>query len=130
MTKRDYWKTKTVARTEEDPSLPRVVDSLLATFPSTQSIDPLIIEDLRLRGLYGVEKYGVPLQPFDGTNPLVETYQELMDALVYISQGLLEDLLRDNGRKEAMYVLLSTAVIQSLRMARIMLQVEEDEASS
>jgi len=39
----------------------------------------------------GFEKYGTPLQAFNGRNSLVDLYQELLDAVVYIRTQIEED---------------------------------------
>lgn len=42
-----------------------------------------IISDIALRKQFGLEKYGVPLQPFNGTDQGLQVYQELLDAIPY-----------------------------------------------
>lgn len=50
----------------------------------------LIVEDMRERDVQGTAKYGVPLSTFNGRNALVDAYQELLDASVYLKQRLAE----------------------------------------
>lgn len=50
----------------------------------------LVIEDMRERDRMGRAKYGVPLQAHNGRDPLVDLYQELLDAAVYVRQALEE----------------------------------------
>lgn len=48
----------------------------------------LVIKDMEARRLHGIEKYGVPVQPGNGRDALIDLYQELLDACVYIRQEL------------------------------------------
>lgn len=58
---------------------------------------PMVIADMQERHRIGIEKYGTPLQSFNGRRALVDLYQELLDAVVYAKQELLE---RDRLREE------------------------------
>lgn len=67
---------------------------------------PLVIDDMKARDAMGRAKYGTPLQPFNGRKPLQDLYEELLDAVVYTKQELIEraDLerrLRDAERDRA-----------------------------
>lgn len=44
---------------------------------------PLVLDDMKARDGEGRRKYGVPLQPHNGRDTLVDLYQELLDAAVY-----------------------------------------------
>jgi hypothetical protein len=57
---------------------------------SGREIVPLVIKDLELRSKMGKEKYGETLRAFNGRNPLVDLYQELLDAVQYIRQAIEE----------------------------------------
>lgn len=46
--------------------------------------------DLWARNLKGIETYGVPLQPHNGRNQLIDAYQELLDAVQYLEAALME----------------------------------------
>jgi hypothetical protein len=48
----------------------------------------LVIEDMRQRDNEGRTKYGTPLQASNGRDALVDLYQELLDACVYIRQEI------------------------------------------
>lgn len=69
-------RTHTTARDVDDPSLPSVVD--------------LVQHDIEVRRQQGLEKYKVPLRPFDGNDFLVEAYQEAIDMVVYLRAALWE----------------------------------------
>lgn len=50
----------------------------------------LVFKDMQERDQHGQNQYGVRLGPFNGRDPLIDLYQELMDALVYLRQELYE----------------------------------------
>lgn len=50
----------------------------------------LVMTDMRDRDESGLRKYGVRLQADNGRDVLVDTYQELLDAVVYIRQAIYE----------------------------------------
>lgn len=65
------------------------------------AIAPLVCEDIMARNAMGEEKYGEVLRAFNGRDPLVDLYQELLDAAQYIRQELEERLTRAAAVKEA-----------------------------
>lgn len=54
-------------------------------------ITDLLIHDLIERQLLGTQRYGEPLMAFNGRDPLVDAYQELIDLLVYLRQHFEEN---------------------------------------
>lgn len=50
----------------------------------------LVMEDMAARDAEGRRKYGVPLQPFNGRDALVDAYQESLDQCVYLRQLIYE----------------------------------------
>jgi len=46
--------------------------------------------DLEERYEEGVRRYGVPLQPFNGRDPLQDAYEEAIDLALYLKQALME----------------------------------------
>lgn len=51
----------------------------------------LVIDDMKERRQTGIERYGTPLQAFNGRSSLVDWYQELLDAAVYARQRMVEE---------------------------------------
>jgi hypothetical protein len=45
---------------------------------------------MQARDHAGRQKYGMPLQAHNGRDPLVDLYQELLDAVVYLRQAIEE----------------------------------------
>ena len=50
----------------------------------------LVIADMAMRNNIGVQKYGTPLQPFNGRNSLVDAYEEVLDLAVYLKNAIVE----------------------------------------
>lgn len=49
-----------------------------------------LMADLQARAKLGVERYGTPLMTHNGRDPLADLYQELLDALMYLGQYMIE----------------------------------------
>lgn len=50
----------------------------------------LVIADMKARDEIGQERYGVRLQPHNGRDVIIDLYQELLDATVYMRQLIYE----------------------------------------
>lgn len=48
----------------------------------------LVLTDMEARRLLGIEKYGQPVLPDNGRDPLVDAYQEALDLCVYLRQAI------------------------------------------
>ena len=51
---------------------------------------PLVITDMAARDKLGRQRYGTPLQPFNGRDALIDAYQEALDLTVYLRQAIYE----------------------------------------
>lgn len=60
------------------------------------SVAPHVVDDIVARARLGVERYGTPLRTHNGRDGLVDLYQELIDAVFYIKQVIME---RDSNDK-------------------------------
>jgi hypothetical protein len=49
-----------------------------------------MIADVEARKAIGIERYGTPLQAFNGRDVLQDLYEELIDAATYTKQALIE----------------------------------------
>lgn len=56
----------------------------------SEPIIDMVMADLVERKRVGISRYGVPLQAHNGRDMLVDLYQELMDAVIYI-RGAIEE---------------------------------------
>lgn len=50
------------------------------------SIQALVMQDLQSRTELGVQRYGTPLQPFNGRDALLDAYEEALDLATYLRQ--------------------------------------------
>lgn len=50
----------------------------------------LVMKDMDQRDQLGRKRYGVPLQPHNGRDALVDAYQESLDQTVYLRQAIYE----------------------------------------
>lgn len=55
-----------------------------------QSVQSLVRDDLAAREQVGRHRYGTSLQPFNGRDALVDLYEELLDAVCYLKQYMVE----------------------------------------
>lgn len=60
----------------------------------------LVVEDMQARDVMGREKYGTPLQPFNGRDALWDAYQEVLDLSVYLRQAIFEKEVKDKVLSE------------------------------
>lgn len=57
----------------------------------------LVLADMRARDAEGRRKYGTPLQPHNGRDPLIDAYQEALNLVVYLRQAIYERDAARNG---------------------------------
>ena len=50
----------------------------------------LVIDDMWERDQTGRERYGVPLQPNNGRDALLDAYEEALDLCAYLRQAIYE----------------------------------------
>ena len=75
------------------PRRPPVLDTCQPQPPPVHgkdSVTDAVIEDLQKRREGGLVKYGMELQTWNGRSFLVDAYQELLDAALYIRGELME----------------------------------------
>jgi hypothetical protein len=85
-----------------------------------------VIKDMQERHELGMERYGTPLQAFNGRRALVDHYQELLDGLVYARQEI-EERRRFAQRLDEAIAILSDAYFapgQEQRMAGALSKIE------
>jgi hypothetical protein len=58
----------------------------------------LVLKDMEDRRAFGIKKYGTPVQPFNGRDPLVDAYQEALDLCVYLRQAIEERRLSERAK--------------------------------
>lgn len=52
----------------------------------------MLIDDMTARDAVGRQRYGVPLQPFNGRAQMVDAYQEALDLCVYLRAAMCEGI--------------------------------------
>lgn len=68
----------------------KLTDEQTPPKPSKGDVWLLVLADMKQRRKDGIVKYGTPLQAGNGRDPLIDLYQELLDACVYIRQEIEE----------------------------------------
>lgn len=51
---------------------------------------PLVMVDMAKRDHIGRQRYGTPLQPFNGRDALLDAYEEALDLAVYLRSAIYE----------------------------------------
>ena len=59
--------------------------------PGRRDVGPEVLKDIEARIELGKERYGTLLQTHNGRDALVDLYEELMDALMYTKQLMMEN---------------------------------------
>lgn len=57
------------------------------------NLTPELVDAMMARRLVGIQRYGTPLQPFNGRDAIRDTREELLDAIVYLEQAAPEGLI-------------------------------------
>ena len=65
-------------------------DSIHVSLGVGEDVIPLVLDDMRERDAVGLQRYGVPLTSGDGRDHLIEAYEEMLDASVYLTNALNE----------------------------------------
>ncbi len=58
--------------------------------PGDKNVAEMVIDDINLRVLFGMKKYGTQLQTNNGRDALMDAYQEAIDLTLYLRQ-LIEE---------------------------------------
>jgi len=54
------------------------------------SVQGMVIDDLETRLRVGIQRYGTPLQAFNGRDALRDAYEEALDLACYLRQAIAE----------------------------------------
>lgn len=79
-----------------EPLWPAVISDISAMLfispnAPTDSLLDRVTDDMHERDAVGRERYGTPLQPFNGRDPIRDAYAEALDMAVYLKQALVEN---------------------------------------
>jgi hypothetical protein len=85
----------------------------------------LVLGDLKARRKEGIKKYGIELQTNNGRDALVDGYQELLDAVMYLTQASMEVA----GVSEAAphFQSLVSMTLQAAAQASLILRIRKGE---
>lgn len=72
------------------PPIDKIEDQPPPKAVAGPAIQDLVIADMEERKRLGIERYGQPVLPHNGRDALVDLYQELLDACMYIRQLIYE----------------------------------------
>ena len=50
----------------------------------------LVIADMKARDRFGRDRYGTPLQSYNGRDALRDAYEEILDAAVYLRHAIAD----------------------------------------
>ena len=65
-------------------------DQVLPTKNDLPFVQDAVIADIEARKQVGIERYGTPLQPFNGRDALQDAYEEAIDLAMYLKQLIIE----------------------------------------
>lgn len=77
-----------------------IKDQPVPTPNINEAIWNLVIQDMKDRDELGRDRYGTPLQGFNGRDALVDAYQEALDLVVYLRQAIWERDFAKSGINE------------------------------
>lgn len=99
-----------------------------AEFGDTPAVTAAVVRDMEERDATGRAKYGTALHTANGRNALVDAYQELLDAAVYLKQRAEE--LRSEHVNKALneWPVVSSAYVKTLRLLVALRPVLPDPA--
>jgi hypothetical protein len=58
-------------------------------------VQDAVIADIEARKAVGIERYGTPLQAFNGRDALQDAYEEAIDLAMYLKQCIIERDAKD-----------------------------------
>ena len=70
---------------------PKLHETQPMPIPGKEDVTEAVIADLIARNDIGVESYGTTLKTFNGRDALLDCYEELLDAIKYLKQRLMEE---------------------------------------
>lgn len=108
------------ARERSAPDLDPVIRLLIKN--GTPTTHDLMISDMRERHRIGIERYGAPLQHDNGRDHLVDAYQELLDAVVYLASDLLQRGMTLDRDPDAVAIAFHTTRNQALQLRAVIVQ--------
>lgn len=79
----------------------------------------LVIADMERRDQFGRKKYGVPLQPGNGRDSLLDAYEEALDLVVYLRNEIEERKLRERAASRLVTEYLNSDGMKERDLAKV-----------
>ena len=93
---------------------PAIIDLVIADIERIGDRDfEILIPHLRDRKEFGIKKHGVPLQKSNGRNHRIDAFQELLDSIAYLWQGI------ERGDRD-MRVFYLQAIVMASELAELL----------
>lgn len=92
-------------------------DNLLAEVEPMSSYGDQVTADLCRRAAVGKERYGTFLQPFNGRDALLDSYEEALDLATYLMQAVVESKA---SKSDEVYWAYRDALYVAARIAKLM----------
>lgn len=73
-----------------------------------------VVSDMKDRRLFGIKKYGLPVQVGNGRDNLLDVYQELLDAAVYAMADRMQNQMQ-TGFDSELFLRIITNLIFDVR---------------
>lgn len=73
-----------------EPTKQREGDQPLPIVNNLPFVQDAVIADIEARKRVGIERYGTPLQAFNGRDALQDAYEEAIDLSMYLKQLIIE----------------------------------------
>lgn len=71
-------------------SAPKLGSAIVIDWLLNERLPFELVEDLQLRADHGRQKHGTYLMANNGRNSVIDMYQELLDAIFYCAQSIME----------------------------------------
>lgn len=113
MMKTDFDNAQPAPKASGHPAIwPEIIKSLKMASPVMPQMPQSVFDDMQRRHEQGIQKYGMPLTPYNGRDGMMDLYEELLDALAYCAQSIYELPLDRNHRLSDMFSDLSMMLIE------------------
>lgn len=109
-----------------------LVDDLHNEQNLLQEVEPMssygdqVATDLCARAMIGKERYGTFLQPFNGRDALLDSYEEALDLATYLMQAVVESKA---SKSDEVYWAYQDALYVAARIAKLMEKRQNGQGS-
>lgn len=103
--------------TPPEPTKQREGDQVLPTVNELPFVQDAVITDIEERKAVGIQRYGTPLQAFNGRDSTLDAYEEALDLTMYLKQMRIE---RDEIAKKigTLHQVFTSGTFEDIAIAR------------